>query len=289
MNPNPLVLWGITGSIPAGSPARRRAVLTVENAPPSGAGQPHGMPAAGLHSPCSSAGRQPVTTDLQCGTGVGRAVLAVNPRSTAETLPVQGRVNVREQGSDGTSSDPSSQPGSSGINGLAAGASAAIDDEISAVVPAGPAQGAPEDMPQNGGTQTPAPRPALPGMNESVMRPVLIASIAVVSAAAGMGAVIYAVWRRRQRKQKRQGLLGSDPGSLYNAPLTNPMRPDDWRASMETPRGVGLSPWSELSRQDVSHTEVQSIEDGEAGSDCSFGGRRAILPPSQDSMIFVDD
>jgi len=285
MDPNPFVLWGITGSIPAGSPARRRAVLAVEGAPPPGTDQPHGTTATGLHSPCSNAASQPVKINSQCGTGAHRAVLVVTARSTAETLPVQGRVSVREQGSD----DPSTPPGSSGIDGLAAGSSAAIDDEISAVVPAGPAQGVPEGSPQTGGAQATASRPALPGMKEAITRPVLIASIAVVSAAAGMGGVIYAVWCRRQWKRKRQGLPGSDPGFLYNAPLTNPMRPDDWRASMETPRGVGPSPWSELSRQDVSHTEVQSIEDGEAGSDCSFGGRRAILPPSQDSMTYADD
>lgn len=311
MDPNPSVLWAITGSIPAAaSPSRHRAVLALRGAQLSGytdklhtTAQLRAMMAAGFASPSINAASQPAAATTRCTydvwhTGVRRSVLEtphvrrISPRGSADTLPVQGRVSVREQWlDDGTSNAPSSPLGSSGVGALTAGASAAIDDEISAILPASP-QGVPEERPAAAQPQTAALRPTLPAANGPMPQPMLIALITVASLTACACFVILAAWRRRQRKQNRNGMSANDPTSLYETRAASGgrycARPYELRASNNTPGEVRPSAWSELSRNDVSHTEVQSLDYGETGSDCSFEGHRAILPPSRDSMTADD-
>jgi hypothetical protein len=311
MDPNPFVLWGITGSIPAAaSPSRHRAVLALKGTHPTvtayklhSTAQPREMMTTGPHSQYSSSiqAPQPAAATTRCTfdvwhTGARRSVLEtphmlrrMSPRSGADTLPVQGRVSVREQWlDDGTSNIHSSPLGSSGVAALTAGASAAIDGEISATVPASPAQGVPEDRPTAAQPQSAALRPTLPATNGSMPQPMLIALITVAGLTACTCFVLLAAWRRHQRKQRRSSTSGNDATSLFETRGRYCARPYELRASGNTPREVGRSAWSDLSRNDVSHTEVQSLDYGETGSDCSLEGHRAILPSSCDSMTGND-
>jgi hypothetical protein len=237
MQPNPFTRWGITGVVPAAS--LRRSLLTMLSTPSRS-----NIALASTHASISSCRGSTACA----GTRPGRCVLAA-----ADSLPVQGRVSVRESQVDN---------------------SATGDGEISAVVPGA----APTVVPWVSAPA--APTTTVLGLQAatqptSQLSPLVIGCIAAgVFVLAAFGIVIM---RRRGARQPTEQPMARQQ-TLQELLNSCPVRPADSRSTVCTPRHVDASVWSE-----VSHTEVQSLRAGEVGWDSSFGGR-PVLPPARDSL-----
>lgn len=188
MDPNPFRLWGFTGisttAVPqpdqANTHRRRLRLLTSDtgSGPSNKPSTAHTVGAQGkARLILGSTDRE--NTD---GSGSARGWEYAKSLLAADTLPVQGRVSVREsQLEDPTASDNPSTSGSSGIGGLTPGSTTDIDDEISAFVPASPAEGAREATPSAAPTFAwPTLHIALPTKTALIFKPIAAALGAVV-------------------------------------------------------------------------------------------------------------
>jgi hypothetical protein len=286
MDPNPFHLLGFAG-INAGSSRpstsnRHRLRLIGSSQQHEG----HAGRLSKLQQSCSG------TLRMQTGQQTGRILLA------GDRLPVQGRVSVRElQIADalppGGSTSPSTS-GSSGTSGLLPGSTTAIDDEISAFVPARPS------FPEQGTSQE---FPAAPSIKESstglllpadliqtvkTFSPVLIASVAVAASGMCLCGFLY-LRRSRQRRRAEQQAAPSQAQPLHGVSWVHIKRPswglsDSDVAPPPRRRSSACQPSQVVAdvSPDVTHTDVQRFHSDDA-LDLSFGCR-PVLPPPRDTL-----
>lgn len=292
MHPNPFQVWGFTGITSASAPPSTHRRRRLHLLPVAGGGLDH----AGCDRPASKPSCR--VRCLHCssqGLRPGRSLQA----AAGDTLPVQGRVSVREQQLDdpsGSSSTAGSLPGTDPAP--VPGSVFVIDDEISAEVPAAPANqvGASElSRPAAPADPTPTSGVQLPASIAGVFRPIAIALGATVACGACIVRVLYHRHRRQQKKvaarDTHEQALAGHGGSISAQPLRDVywvhVKRPSWRLSdpdtAPPRRRVSLYQPSQV-LPTVQHTSVQAFDtDDESGADCSFGSR-AVLPPLRDTL-----